>query len=93
MAKFMITSICEDVVTTKEFDSDYLYDVVERFEEFLRGCGYFFDGRLDIVNECEDVTDEEYTWNEYCAESPRYDPDLPPNSWPFGIDAATFKGR
>jgi len=53
MSKFMLTSICEDIVTTKEFDSEYLYDVVERFEEFLRGCGYYFEGRLDIVNECE----------------------------------------
>jgi|VirMetMinimDraft_7_1064189.scaffolds.fasta_scaffold304825_2 hypothetical protein len=59
MSKFMLTSICEDIVTTKEFDSDYLYDVVERFEEFLRGCGYFFDGRLDIVNECE--SEEKYS--------------------------------
>ena len=59
MSKFMLTSICEDIVTTKEFDSEYLYDVVERFEEFLRGCGYYFEGRLDIVNDCE--SEENYS--------------------------------
>ena len=54
MSKFILTSIQDEALTTKEFESDYLYDVVERFEEFLRGCGYYFEGRLDIVNDEEE---------------------------------------
>ncbi len=30
-----------------------LPQVLERFEEFLRGAGFFFDGHLDIVNDDE----------------------------------------
>lgn len=51
MSKFILTSFQDENVTTKEFESDYLFDVVERFEEFLRGCGYCFEGTLEIVND------------------------------------------
>lgn len=51
MSKFILTSFQDENVTTKEFESEYLFDVVERFEEFLRGCGYFFEGTLEIVND------------------------------------------
>jgi len=51
MGKYILTEENGGVVTKKEFDSDYLYDVIDRFEEFLRGCGFFFDGRLEIVDE------------------------------------------
>jgi hypothetical protein len=49
MTKFTFTQVYGDQITTKEFETDYLFDVVERFEEFLRGCGFYFHGRLDIV--------------------------------------------
>jgi hypothetical protein len=57
MSKFTFTQVYEDQVTTKEFETDYLFDVVERFEEFLRGCGFYFHGRLDIVNDDIDSTE------------------------------------
>lgn len=34
-----------------ETKNDNLEDVLSDFEMFLRGCGYFFDGHLDIINE------------------------------------------
>jgi hypothetical protein len=76
MSKFILTSIQEEVLTTKEFESDYLYDVLERFEEFLRGCGYYFEGQLDIVNDQQKeetpIKDESFTvsFNSPIFESP-----------------------
>lgn len=52
MSKFMLSMIEENGdVTTKEFDTDYLYDILERTEDFLRGCGFVFEGQLEIVND------------------------------------------
>jgi hypothetical protein len=34
---------------TYEFKADGLFDVVEEFETFLKGSGYYFDGELDFV--------------------------------------------
>lgn len=48
--------ICEheegDVVT-HEFQKVTLNDVLMRMQDFLKGCGYVFDGTLDIVPEDE----------------------------------------
>lgn len=52
--KFIMTAIEGENVTTKEFDSEYLYDIIERTEEFLRGCGFYFYGQLDIVDDSRD---------------------------------------
>ena len=35
--------------TSTEFEAHYLTDVVANFEDFLRGCGFGFDGHLDFV--------------------------------------------
>ena len=43
--------------TTIEFTADSLMTVLEQFEFFLKGSGFYFNGKLDIVNE--------YEWNEY----------------------------
>ena len=40
-----------DVRNTSEFEYEQLQDVVMAFEDFLRGCGYVFEGHLDIVQE------------------------------------------
>ena len=40
--------------TTVEFSTDYLPDILEQFEMFLRGSGFNFSGNLDFVS------DEEY---------------------------------
>lgn len=50
-------------------DSDSLSDIVQAFEDFLRGCGFCFKGHLDIVDDesenetslAEDWTVEEST--------------------------------
>lgn len=36
------------IVTT---DAVSLPDILQSVEDFLRGCGFHFDGHLDIVNE------------------------------------------
>jgi hypothetical protein len=66
MSKF--TFICEDepmpfsngVVTkrTAEFCCVSLPDVLQEFEMFLHGCGFHFDGVIDIVKEESDDLDE-----------------------------------
>lgn len=59
MSKF--TFICEeeampfaDAVSSKrtvEFKADSISNIVSEFEMFLKGCGFNFDGRLDLVQE------------------------------------------
>jgi hypothetical protein len=59
MSKF--TFICEDdpmpfadaIITKKtfEFNADHLDSVINEFETFLRGCGFHFDGYLEICKE------------------------------------------
>lgn len=34
-----------------EFNEEHIDDVLMEFEHFLRGCGYYFDGHLDLVEE------------------------------------------
>lgn len=56
--------------TTIEFTADSLMTVLEQFEFFLKGSGFYFNGKLDIVNEDE--------WNEDNDgveefETPQYD--------------------
>lgn len=58
MSKF--TFVCEDEpmpwsagVTSKktvEFNGESLSDIVSEFEMFLKGCGFNFEGQLDLVN-------------------------------------------
>lgn len=58
MSKF--TFICEDEampwsagVTSKktvEFNGESLSDIVSEFEMFLKGCGFSFQGQLDLVD-------------------------------------------
>ena len=58
MSKF--TFICEDepmpwssgVVSKKtvEFNGDSLSEIVGEFEMFLKGCGFNFQGQLDLVD-------------------------------------------
>jgi hypothetical protein len=37
--------------TTTEFESIELGEIVANFEDFLRGCGFRFDGVLDFVED------------------------------------------
>lgn len=36
-----------------EFNEEHIDDVLMSFEHFLRGCGYYFDGHLNLVEEPE----------------------------------------
>lgn len=54
----------EKVASTmnQEFRADDLNTVLENFEMFLRGAGFYFEGHLDIVNEeewTENIEDDE----------------------------------
>jgi len=39
--------------TTREFEADYLPDVLTEVELFLKGAGFVFNGYLDFVNDFE----------------------------------------
>ena len=83
MSKF--TFICQeeslpfsDVVSSKrtvEFNADSLNQIVSEVEHFLRGCGFFFEGQLDFVNDDEIV---------YKTNDVNFDfSNIPQNNWPF----------
>ena len=51
MPSFILTATDDQgVVTTKEFHSDYLTDVVDNTSDFLRGVGFYFN-ELSVSNE------------------------------------------
>lgn len=62
MAKY--TLICEHdefdgtLKTSTEFRSDFLPEVLENVELFLRGAGFYFDGRLEIFNDDVQIEEE-----------------------------------
>jgi hypothetical protein len=66
--------------TTREFEVDYLPDVLENIDLFLRGTGFFFNGNLDIVNDFEEPPEtEESSWNDHGGGSTMADyPELYP---------------
>jgi hypothetical protein len=37
-----------------EFNGDSLSDIVSEFEMFLKGCGFNFEGQLDLVHDNAD---------------------------------------
>jgi hypothetical protein len=48
------TLVCEygdETKITHEFKNVMLSDVLEHMQDFLKGCGFVFDGVLDIVDE------------------------------------------
>jgi hypothetical protein len=53
MAKFTFineeSSYMGNCKTTTEFSAVHIDDVLERFEDFLKGAGFVFDGRLEII--------------------------------------------
>lgn len=46
-----------EVITTVSTDAVTLPDILSSMEDFLRGCGFHFDGHITIVD--EDFTDAE----------------------------------
>jgi hypothetical protein len=53
--KFKFIASEDNTHTTKEFETDYFYEVIPQFEEFLRGCGFVFDGHLDTIEDVKSV--------------------------------------
>jgi hypothetical protein len=49
MSKFTFTCTIEDRVNTLSFEAESHDMVIANMTDFLRGCGYIFDGYLDIV--------------------------------------------
>ena len=46
----LICEYGEDDKITHEFNTVYVGDVILRMQDFLKGCGYVFDGQLEIVD-------------------------------------------
>ena len=79
--------------TTFEFSTDTLNDILDQFQMFLRGSGFYPSGVLDFVDEdaCEpewyneefDVSPEEST-----ISNTQSDPEWHPN-WPFPRGSST----
>jgi hypothetical protein len=64
---------------TREFEGDFLPDVLSELELFLKGAGFVFNGHLDFV---DDFAEPEY--NEEWDIPQDYDnTGLPNNGWPF----------
>lgn len=40
---------------TMEFDEIQMSEVIEQFQDFLRGCGFYFDGRIEHVEDTEET--------------------------------------
>jgi hypothetical protein len=64
----------------------YIQDVLDRFREFLLGCGYQVNGEIDIVEyNSEQDHDSGYTLTEPPKHEPKFDfSNVPNNNWPFG---------
>ena len=48
--------------TTHEFDVDYIGDVLENVDLFLRGAGFHPEGTLDYQPEIEETSDDIEEW-------------------------------
>ena len=44
-------STYKQTITSELDDVETLPQLLEAFEQFLRGCGFHFDGHIDIVND------------------------------------------
>ena len=78
-----------NAVTTIEFSADYISDVLEHVEMFLRGSGFIVSGKLDFVDYEDPYTTPKFE----CAEENYEDEDeeldeytqtlIDDDAWPF----------
>ena len=78
-----------NAVTTVEFSADYLPDILEHVEMFLRGSGFIVSGKLDFVDYEDPYTTPKFE----CAEENYEDEDeeldeytqtlIDDDAWPF----------
>tara|TARA_A100001201_G_C4072305_1_gene196216 strand:- start:361 stop:570 length:210 start_codon:yes stop_codon:yes gene_type:complete len=62
MPQFTLVCTDEDsTVTTKEFESAYLQDVVEKTQDFLKGVGFVFEELHTQVYPLPETEDDEYS--------------------------------
>jgi hypothetical protein len=62
---------------THEVTQESLMSVLESFEQFLRGVGFYFDGHLDVVEDeqfTEEESQEEHEWTQTLRND---------SEWPF----------
>jgi hypothetical protein len=63
--KYTLTCEQGSFKNTTEFEEDFLPSVLENMQLFLKGCGFYFDGTLDIINEeTEELYSDQVQWNE-----------------------------
>lgn len=48
MSKFTFKYELDDSKVKHTFDAEHIDDVIMFFQEFLRGCGFYFDGDVKI---------------------------------------------
>ena len=81
----------QDAIASKrkiEFEAESLGSILEQFEMFLRGCGYVFEGHIDIVDDfnenheiiCDDFDDVNQFFDKAREASKKLDEDAKP-SW------------
>ena len=68
--------------TTVDFNADSLTEVLDQFELFLRGSGFYFTGKLDFVND-DDCGPE---WHNEEFDTPQEEPSA---TWPFPKQTST----
>ena len=62
MPQFTLVCTDEDsTVTTKEFESAYLQDVVEKTQDFLKGVGFCFEELHTQVYPLPESSDDDYS--------------------------------
>ncbi len=92
MSKF--TFVCQkeaipfdDCISSKktvEFSTYDLYDIISEFQNFLRGCGYCFEGQLEIVDDDEPIEYQKIKDELDNIQLPNFDfTNIPQNNWPF----------
>ena len=84
-----------NAVTTIEFSADYLPDILEHVEMFLRGSGFIVSGKLDFVDYEDPYTTPKFE----CAEENYEDEDeeldeytqtlIDDDAWPFPKERPT----
>jgi len=81
--------------TTREFEADYLPDVLTEVELFLKGAGFVFNGNLDFVNDLENEPEwepeEEWTTEEWDTPELYDEQDLPKTKSHYYFDTERNK--
>jgi hypothetical protein len=92
MSKFTFVYQNEDVFTeevtskvTMETNAESLSELLEEFECFLRGAGYYFEGKLDLVDQDDDFSYDDEDDNEDINAAEEFFRSESPisASWPF----------